>query len=362
MIPIRFVVLPALAVTGFALTAYTVHKQNQPVPPPPIPVAPNSSPYVGRIAGIGSVEPSSEIVKVGAPAAALIESVAVTEGAEVEAGAVLFTLDRRDATSRLAVAEADLRVAKANLANLESLPRAEDLARAEARLAARKAALADAEGRLRRLTDVGSDAVVTANERPTLEFQVATWTAQVAEAAADLAQVRRGAYPQELEQSRSLVAVAAAKRDEAATALDRLTVRSPISGRILSVAIRPGEYASAGPQAPTLIALGSLSPMHLRVEIDELDSWRFNPSAPAIAMLRGAEKREYRLRFVRIVPQVLPKRTLSGDMGERTDTRVMQVVYAIGEPTSGGETEGTPLLTGQVLDVFIERQERAAAK
>lgn len=352
MIPIRFILLPTIAATGFVLAAYTVHKQNQPVPPPEIPIPPNASPYVGRIAGIGSVEPSSEIIKVGAPVGALIESVAVTEGARVKAGEVLFVLDQRDAKSKLGVAEADLRVAKANLANLESKPRVEDVARAEARMAARAAALADAQGRLRRLTEVGADAVVTANERPTLEFQVATWTAQLAEAKADLDQVKRGAYPEELEQAAAQVAVAQAKRDDAATALDRLTIRSPIAGNILSVAIRPGEYAPAGPQAPTLIALGALAPMHLRVELDELDAWRFDSAASAVAMLRGTEKRAFPLRFVRIVPQVVPKKTLSGDMGERTDTRVMQVIYAIGEPKDGKPVD---LLTGQVLDVFIER-------
>ncbi|MBL9119280.1 MAG: biotin/lipoyl-binding protein [Phycisphaerae bacterium] len=353
MISLRFIVLPALAVTGFVLTAYTVNKQNQPVPPPPIPIAPNASPFVGRVAGIGAVEPSSEIIKVGAPLGALIESMRAVEGGVVRAGETLFTLDRRDATARLASAEADLRVALANLANLESRPRVEDVARAAARVEARRAAVDDAKGRLRRLEEVGVDAAVSANERPTLEFQVASWTAQVAEAEADLAQVKRGAYPEELEQARAQVAVATAKRDEARTSLERLTIASPIDGTILSVAIRQGEFAPAGPQAPTLVAIGALDPLHLRVEIDELDAWRFDGKAPAVAMLRGSEKREFPLRFVRVVPQIVPKRTLSGDMGERTDTRVMQVIYAI-EPSKDGRP--ADLLTGQVLDVFIERR------
>ena len=352
MISLRFIVLPALAVGGFFLAAFTVQKQNQPLPAPQVPVPPNASPYVGRVAGIGSVEPSSELIKVGAPVGALIESMVAVEGARVRAGDVLFVLDRRDATARLASAEADLHVAVANLANLEARPRAEDVARAQARVTARRAAVDDAKGRLKRLEEVGQDAVVTANERPTLEFQVASWTAQVAEAEADLAQVSRGAYPEELAQAKAQVEVATAKRNEARTALERLTIVSPIDATVLSVAIRQGEYAPAGPQAPTLVALGSLDPLHLRVEIDELDAWRFDPASKAVAMLRGSEKRTYPLRFVRVVPQIVPKRTLSGDMGERTDTRVMQVIYAIEAPADG---KPLGLLTGQVLDVFIER-------
>ncbi|MDZ4755591.1 MAG: biotin/lipoyl-binding protein [Phycisphaerae bacterium] len=360
MISLRFIVLPALAITGFVLAAYTVQKQNRPVEPPPIPVPPNASPFVGRIAGIGSVEPSSEIIQIGAPQGGLIELMAVIEGQRVRAGETLFVLDRREALARTATAEADLRVAQANLANVESRPRVEDVARAEAQLLSRKAALDDAKGRLQRLVEIGASAVVTANELPTLEFQVASWAAQVAEADADLAQVKRGAYPEELDQSRAQLALATAQRDEAHTALDRLTVTTPTDATVLSVAIRQGEYAPAGPQASTLVAVGSLDPLHLRVEIDELDAWRFAEGARAVAMLRGTEKRQFALRFVRVVPQVVPKRTLSGDMGERMDTRVMQVIYAIeggSATTSAGDRAGlqSRLLVGQVLDVFIER-------
>jgi multidrug efflux pump subunit AcrA (membrane-fusion protein) len=356
LIPIRFIVLPLAAVAGVALAAYTVREQNKPVPAPPIPIAPNASPFIDRIAGIGSVEPSSEVVAVGAPIGALVESMLVREGDRIAAGQPLFVLDTREALVRLRSAEADLRVAEANRANILSLPRAEDLARAEARLAARAAAVVDAEGRLERLLVVGRDAVVTANERPTLEFQLAAARAAAAEAEADLAQIRRGSYPEVVEQAEAQVALAKAGVDEARTAFERLTVRSPIDATVLSVAIRQGEFASSGPQAPTLVAIGSLDPMHLRVEIDELDAWRFDPKAKAVAMLRGSEKREYRLSFVRVVPQVVPKRTLSGDMGERTDTRVMQVIYAV-------ETDETapPLLVGQALDVFIDRGEARSA-
>ena len=38
------------------------------------------------------------------------------------------------------------------------------------------------------------------------------------------------------------------------------------------------------------------------------------------------------LRFVRIVPDVAPKRTLTGENGERIDTRVVQVIYALENP------------------------------
>jgi hypothetical protein len=50
---------------------------------------------------------------------------------------------------------------------------------------------------------------------------------------------------------------------------------------------------------------------------------------------------------VRIEPLVIPKRSLTGDVTERVDTRVMQVLYEVRDG-------GNELLPGQQLDVFIE--------
>jgi hypothetical protein len=59
------------------------------------------------------------------------------------------------------------------------------------------------------------------------------------------------------------------------------------------------------------------------------------------------------LRFVRVEPMVVPKKSLTGDNTERVDTRVLQVIYAI-------ERSEYPAYVGQQLDVFIDapRSER----
>jgi hypothetical protein len=64
-------------------------------------------------------------------------------------------------------------------------------------------------------------------------------------------------------------------------------------------------------------------------------------------MLRGAASQEIPLRFVRVEPYVIPKKSLTGDNTERVDTRVLQVIYAL-EPTA------QPVYVGQQVDVFIE--------
>ena len=96
-----------------------------------------------------------------------------------------------------------------------------------------------------------------------------------------------------------------------------------------------------------MILMGDLHPLHVRVDIDEHDAPRFRPGAPARASLRGKPEVQYPLRFVRVEPYVVPKKSLTGDNTERVDTRVLQVIYAL-------DVGDRPIYVGQQLDVFID--------
>ena len=64
-------------------------------------------------------------------------------------------------------------------------------------------------------------------------------------------------------------------------------------------------------------------------------------------MLRGDPRQEHGLRFVRVEPFVIPKKSLTGDNTERVDTRVLQVIYALEDSTRR-------VFVGQQLDVYVE--------
>jgi hypothetical protein len=83
------------------------------------------------------------------------------------------------------------------------------------------------------------------------------------------------------------------------------------------------------------------------VDVDENDAWRFRKGAAAVAFIRGNRDLNTELRFERVEPYVIPKRSLTGDSTERVDTRVMQVVYSF-------ERSKLPVYVGQQMDVFIE--------
>src|SRR5262252_4661768 len=130
--------------------------------------------------------------------------------------------------------------------------------------------------------------------------------------------------------------------------------KAPIDGAILKVNVRLGEYASAGELSSPLMTMGSIDPLHVRVDIDETDAWRVRPNSPTIARLRGNPGIAVRLAFVRFEPYVLPKRSLTGDPTERVDTRVLQAIYAF-------HPSDFPAFIGQQVDVFVKASTRAVA-
>ena len=60
---------------------------------------------------------------------------------------------------------------------------------------------------------------------------------------------------------------------------------------------------------------------------------------------------KFPLKFVRIEPYVIPKKSLTGDNTERVDTRVLQVIYEV-------EGDSGPLFVGMQVDVFIDTEKK----
>jgi hypothetical protein len=62
--------------------------------------------------------------------------------------------------------------------------------------------------------------------------------------------------------------------------------------------------------------------------------------------MRGQASVSFPLRFVRVEPLVVGKSAFKGEGGERSDSRVLQVIYDFDAGT-------TPVYVGQQMDVFI---------
>jgi hypothetical protein len=104
--------------------------------------------------------------------------------------------------------------------------------------------------------------------------------------------------------------------------------------------------------------LGDTDRLQLRTDVDEQNAPLVAPNQLAVAFMKGDTKNPIPLRFVRIEPYVVPKRSLTGDSTERVDTRVLQIIFEFDRPAM-------PLYVGQQMDVFIQRPgatPRVAAK
>jgi multidrug resistance efflux pump len=293
-----------------------------------------------------------------------VVEVFVEAGSRVNAGDPLFRVDDRSLRSELVIREAraeaarrQVAIAKAELAQQKQLPRKEDVPPARARVEVAKAQLLDAEKILNLMQEVQDKRAIVQEELTRRENAVVTARARVLEAQSSLDQLLAGAWSAQLEisgaqvaQAESLVKQAEADVEATKTEIERLIVRSPVSGEVLQKNTRAGEYVQSGLLATPAMFVGNTDLLHVRVDVDENDAWRIKPGAKARVSLRGNPQiRTDDTTFVRVEPFVIPKRSLTGDSTERVDTRVLQVVYSF--PRSA-----MPAFVGQQVDVRIEAE------
>ncbi len=345
-----------LPIVAIALIAFAVHYLSQAgsrVPELPPPVQPTESPYKNTVAGAGIVEPETENISIGSPLPGVVVQVNVKVGQKVSAGDALFRLDDRQLKAELAIRQATLADTQAALKRLNAMPRKEELPQAEARVREAKADWENWEQQWAR-----SEKLVTQRVMPEEEFLERKLSAIQARerfnrATAEYDLLKAGAWEPDKRVTQAKVEEAQAQLKETQTSLDRLVIRALVDGEVLQVNVRPGEFVGA-PPTQALVVLGNVTQLHVRVDIDEYDIPRFVPNAPARATLKGQPDDSFPLRFVRIEPYVVPKKSLTGDNTERVDVRVLQVIYAI-------DAGSRRLFVGQQLDVFIDASPASVA-
>ena len=315
--------LPLLAAIGVALAVALVIADNRAAPVAQPAAQPAIAPFSSYIFGPGIVEASTENIAVGTPVSGIVTAIYVKWGDKVKRGAELFKVDTRDLEAQLPTVAAKVKEAAAQLPS------------ANAKVNEAEAILAMAENRLKVGEGLELGVSISAEELANRRFDVGTDKASMASAEG------------QVEQIKAQIESAKAQVTQIRNEMELRTVRAPISGRVLQMKTRLGEYAQSGALSTPLMLLGDDTKLHVRVDIDENDAWRFQPCAPAVASVRGNSDLKAPLQYVRTDPAVIPKVLLTGDTTQRTDTRVLQVVYSF-------DPAALPLYVGQLTDVFIE--------
>jgi multidrug efflux pump subunit AcrA (membrane-fusion protein) len=299
-----------LSIAGIIAALLLVRRQSARTPDPGPVSAPARSPFAGKVAATGLIESARENVKIAAPKPGLVTRVHVQVGQEVRRGDPLFQLDDREAAARIVTGEAQLQSTRAQLAVEQNQ-------------------VADWTDQLARLVKLERNQVATEDEVKRRQFALAGSRAKAAAIEAQIVAIQ-------------------AQLDQARTELAVLTIRAPRDGSLLQVNLREGEFAPAAALSEPVLLLGDTRTFQIRAEVDEQNAVLVATNATAVASLKGHADHSMQLRFVRIEPYVVPKRSLTGDSLERVDTRVLQIIYALDRPSF-------PVYVGQQVDVFIER-------
>lgn len=300
--------IPFLALLGAISGLCIVFWTQKHVPTLPIIFPPSRAPYAYTIAGAGLIEASSRNIAVGTPFDEIVAKVYVVEGDNVKAGDPLFQLDLRNLTAQAAVLQAAHNVA-----------------------------------------------LITLDDKK----QQYSFYQRLKDTRAVSEQIYQQSY-YAYQEAQENVKVAKANLEVIETSIERSTVRAPLDGQILQVNIHPGEIAPVSPffssQAAaqavaqgSLILMGTVHPLVVRVDIDEDDAWRYKAGSAATAFVRGNSAIHFPLKFVKVEPYVIPKSSFTGQTAERVDTRVLQVLYSF-------DKGDLPVYAGQILDVYIEAE------
>lgn len=333
------------------------------------------------IKATGTIE--AEVTDLSPSIAGLIEGVAVEEGQEVKAGDLILQLGRDDLLAQRQRDAMNLAAAEANLANLESGPRPEEIAEARANLenlqagarpeeiaqaeAAVKLALASADQaeadrlRAQQLYNAGAlsekelEDAITRQETSSASLESAQASLDLINAGTreGLIQAAEARLNLLYAGNRSDVIDAAAASAEASRAVLQATdalvsdlrICAPADGTVLSVNYHKGEYVNPG---TAVVSIADLEDLHLKVYIatDDLPCIRLGQEVRC--RISGSE-REFQGRVQHIASQgeYTPKSI-------QTEQERANVVFAV---KIAVDNQDGMLKPGMPADVFIDRLE-----
>jgi HlyD family secretion protein len=279
-----------------------------------------------------------EYLRLAAPEAGWVESVAVRRGDRVAAGAPLFALEAEEQRAAVREAEARLAEARARLADLRLGKRPEEIARLEADLAEARATLAYARQDLARQERLARSDVAAAARLDQARSKAAEGEARVAAMEAELAVARLPARADQIAAAEAAVAAADAELARACWRRDQRAVRAPADALVEDTVRRAGEWAPAGG-----IVVSLLPPENVKV--------RFFVPEPMLPGVREGQRVGVRcdgcpaglgatIRYVSPEAEFTPPVIYS--VGSRE--KLVFLVEAAPDP-------GTPLRPGQPVDV-----------
>lgn len=300
----------------------------------------------------GRIEPKDGELRLATPVGGRIVDVLVKANQRVSKGALLVRLDDEDALLKVAAANSETDVRKRERDEEQATPvqlerrRAEDTV-ADAERVLFKARLAYDAAVIDLRNGKGSD-----DDAKAARVKIAQAEERVAQERSALARVNlkpNMPLPTRLESS---LQVSRADTAAAEAMVDKLRLRAPYDGTVLTVPAKIGELAQPSPEAP-LVSFGDLASLRVRAEVEERDATKVRVGQKIVVRADAYPGQEFAGEVTSVAQSLSPPRINARGPRRPNDVEVLEVLAALdGNP---------PLLTGMRVDVYFKTDRSAEA-
>lgn len=291
---ILIVILVVAALGGGGYYAYRTYFTER--PPVVISAPVTKGDVLETVLATGQLKPV-KLVAVGAQVSGRILHLHVQLGQDVKAGDLIAEIDSVTQVNALRTAEAGL-------------------AQVRAQRIEKEATLAQAERNLARQKQMVERRAVSQADYETAEADVKTTRAQISALDAQIVEAQ--------------VAVETAKAN-----LGYTRITAPIDGTVLAVVSQEGQTVNAAQTAPTIVVLGQLDTMTVRVEISEADIVKVRPGQSIFFNVLGDPDKRYEtvLRSIEPAPESIrsdSSLTTSTSSSSSSSSSTSSAIYYIG--------------------------------
>jgi multidrug efflux pump subunit AcrA (membrane-fusion protein) len=260
--------------------------------------------FASSVLATGAVKPQvGAQVRVGARVSGKVEKLRANIGDSVQKGQVIAELEKADLQAIVGQRQAELSLAEAKLAAVESLyPK--EIAQAEAEVARWEATLRRCELDLQRQSRLRPSGATSEDEweQSDERLKVARASLDSARKALELTTARQ---VEDRKQAVADIARAKEALNNAKVQLSYATLVAPISGVIGSVATQEGETVAAGLNSPTFVTIIDLDRLEVDAMVDEVDIGKVRMGQKAMFTVDAFPAREFPGKVVAIYPDAI---------------------------------------------------------
>jgi len=264
------------------------------------------------VVATGKVEPLSK-VDIKSKASGLIKYLYVNTGDRVREGQLLVELDKETLEAQLKEAKAVLKSAESNLQEIESQGKTLQANLRKAQLEAESKDHEFMKAEHKRQQELFNQGLISKSDIDSVEqkMQSAGIVHKALQAGVNVKEAEIEQNARAIEKVRSAVIQAQAQYERAEENLKYASIRSPISGVVLSREVEVGDAVSSilqlGSNATLIMTLGDVRELYIKGKVDETDIGLVKMDQPVRITVDAYKDRAFQGKVIKIAPMGVEK-------------------------------------------------------